>query len=424
MGEKMSGKIVSLILVCVLLTTFFAIEAGNQVHGASSSGCISLTFDDGILSQYTTSFPLLQHYGMVGTFYIPIGAGPIGAIATDGLPYNKVNQIPISGLLQMQAAGDEIGSHSVTHNEFSTMTDAQINYECDQSMLTLESWGLTMTDFAYPYGLGNLTHADTIVSQYYRSARIVGWNPVSLPTSKFEVMGYDAEYILGVGTYAQLLPNLESIVSYALSNHLWVVFLFHDIVPDAQTASKYGGIDKNDFISLLTYIQYTGIQVLTINQALNYGLTPSPTPTPTPTPTPSPSPTGTLTQVPVSSATASSYSGAYTPSQAIDGIASTSNYWGTTASLGLPQWLQLDLGTQTSISQIVTHFYDGDSRVYTYYIQVSTDGSNWNTVVSSKTGSSIVTDTFTQVTCRFVRITVTGDTANTAAHIEQITIYH
>ena len=93
------------------------------------------------------------------------------------------------------------------------------------------------------------------------------------------------------------------------------------------------------------------------------------------------------------------------------------------ACFGLPQWLQLDLGTQTSISEIVTHFYDGDSRVYTYYIQVSSDGSSWTTVVSSKTGSSTVTDTFTSVTCRYVQIVVTGNTANTAAHIEQVTIY-
>jgi len=93
------------------------------------------------------------------------------------------------------------------------------------------------------------------------------------------------------------------------------------------------------------------------------------------------------------------------------------------ACLGLPQWLQLDLGTQVSINEIVTHFYDGTSRVYTYYIQVSSDGSNWYTVVSTKTGSSTVTDTFNSVTCRYVQVVVTGNTANTAAHIEQVTVY-
>ena len=40
-------------------------------------------------------------------------------------------------------------------------------------------------------------------------------------------------------------------------------------------------------------------------------------------------------------------------------------------------------------------------------------------VVPTKTGSSIVADMFNQVTARYVRITVTGNTANTAAHIEE-----
>jgi len=131
-------------------------------------------------------------------------------------------------------------------------------------------------------------------------------------------------------------------------------------------------------------------------------------------------------QVAVSSATASSYDGSHTPNIAINGDESTWDYWGTNAmtSTGkLPQWLQLDLGTQTSINQITTHFYDGDSRTYTYYIQTSTDGSNWNTIVPTKTGSSIVTDTFTQTTARYLKITITGNTANLAAHIIEIKIY-
>lgn len=134
----------------------------------------------------------------------------------------------------------------------------------------------------------------------------------------------------------------------------------------------------------------------------------------------------TSNQVAVSSATASSYDGTHTPNLAIDGDESTWNYWGTNAMITagkLPQWLQLDLGTQTSISQITTHFYDGDTRTYTYYIQASTDGSTWNTIVPSKTGNSIVTDTFTQTTARYVKITVTGNTANLAAHIIEIKIY-
>ena len=167
-----------------------------------------------------------------------------------------------------------------------------------------------------------------------------------------------------------------------------------------------------------------------IYQSANQASTPTPTQTPTPTTTPTqtsnPSQSGTGNQISVASVTASSYDSSHTPNLAIDGSDTTWYYWGTNAMIAagkLPQWLQLDLGTQTSISQITTHFYDGDSRTYTYYIQASTDGSNWNTIVPTKTGSSTVTDTFTQTTARYVKITVTGNTANLAAHIVEIRIY-
>jgi hypothetical protein len=161
----------------------------------------------------------------------------------------------------------------------------------------------------------------------------------------------------------------------------------------------------------------------TTTAVVNPTPTPTPTSTPAPTATPTPSPNGGTTKIPVYGVTASSYSGTHTPNLSTDGIESTANYWGTTSILGLPQWLQLDLGSQTSVSQIITHFYDGDSRTYTYYIQVSTDGSSWTTTVSTKTGKSVVTDTFAQTTCRYVRITITGNTANLAAHIEEIKVY-
>ena len=131
--------------------------------------------------------------------------------------------------------------------------------------------------------------------------------------------------------------------------------------------------------------------------------------------------------VAVSSVTASSSDDYHVPSMAIDGIENPSNYWGTDATVAqgrVPQWLKLDLGSVFSVDTVYTHFYDGGVRTYTYYIQVSNDSASWTTVVPTKTGSGAVTDTFPQVGARFVRITVTANTANPAAHIEEIKIYH
>ena len=147
--------------------------------------------------------------------------------------------------------------------------------------------------------------------------------------------------------------------------------------------------------------------------------------TPSPTPPVTPSPTLPGSQISAVTAIASSYNGlTFGPLNAIDGIESNSNYWGTAGTSGLPQWLRIDPGFATSINQVVTHFYDGNVRIYTYYIEASFDGSSWTIVVPTKTGSSIVADMFNQVTARYVRITVTGNTANTAADIEEIKVYH
>ena len=124
--------------------------------------------------------------------------------------------------------------------------------------------------------------------------------------------------------------------------------------------------------------------------------------------------------------TASSYGSGHPPSLAVDGIENPSNYWGTDATVPqgvVPQWLNVDLGSLLTISKITTHFYDGDDRTYTYYIEASNDSSSWTMIVPTKTGSVSVTDTVSQVGARFVRITITANTANPAAHIEQIKIY-
>ena len=128
-------------------------------------------------------------------------------------------------------------------------------------------------------------------------------------------------------------------------------------------------------------------------------------------------------QIPVHGITASSYVNSdHNPSKAID--SDVSSYWGTSNAEGFPQSLTLDLWSLVPVNQVTTHFYDVDSRAYTYSISVSTDGSTWTTVVPSKISGGLVTDAFPQqVMARFVRLTVTHNTANNATHIKEIAAY-
>jgi peptidoglycan/xylan/chitin deacetylase (PgdA/CDA1 family) len=257
--------LLAFIVVSSSLTINVSLADSEQPHGV-----ISLTFDDGFLSQYTTVFPILQSYGVVGTFYIPT------VLNGDGEP----EQIPISGLLEMQAAGNEIGSHSVDHPDFTELNDSQIAWECSESKATLQSWGLTVTDFAYPYGTGDLSYADTIVSQYYRSARTVFGDLVTLPATAFEIPAFNGEYTGGgdLSEYEDFLSNINSIIDDVAANNQWATFYLHNVGSNLPDVLTYGGIYVDDFTVFLEHIITSGVKIITVNQALNLISPPAPPP--------------------------------------------------------------------------------------------------------------------------------------------------
>jgi hypothetical protein len=129
-------------------------------------------------------------------------------------------------------------------------------------------------------------------------------------------------------------------------------------------------------------------------------------------------------QVPVVGVTASSYLSGFSPDKAVDGNdSSLSNYWGTAGSSGFPQWLKLDLWSVVPVNRLTTHFFDGDSRNYTYSIDVSMDGSNWTNVVAPKASRGLVTDNFAITMARYVRLTVLGNTATSGADVEETKVF-
>jgi peptidoglycan/xylan/chitin deacetylase (PgdA/CDA1 family) len=271
--------IVTMVTACLLTTL--------RVTSASSPGTISITFDDGMQDNYDYAYPLMQARGIVGTFYV----------ITDSLSDFSHNNtyLSIAELKTMQNSGNEIGSHSVTHEHFETMTDAEIAYQCGVSQQVLRANGFSANNFAFPYGDTNdpnAKHIDSIVSQYYRSARSAYNYPLilSFPITMFRLPGFPAE----TGD-SSVLSRAKSAVDQVCTANGWAIFCFHCVRP---TVSSPYMISTEDFASFLDYIVSKGVTTVTVNQGLNLGKIPTPVPTPTATPTPKPSATPTLSPTP------------------------------------------------------------------------------------------------------------------------------
>ena len=261
---------ITLVLVAAIVSASLigtvSFAAPTETHGA-----ISVAFDDCRQSQYDYAFPLMQARGIKATFYV----------VTDAISdfSNSSAFMSIAELQTLQDYGCEIASHSKTHASFTDISDSQIREECNVSKQVLQSYGFSADNFAYPYGSRN-NHTDSIVAEYYRSARSA-YAPayiMQLPTSQFLLPGGPGE----TGD-PSVLSYLESGVDEVDSSNGWAIVFFHNIIPDANNTPYT--ISSQDFESFLDYIIYKGVPTITVNQGLDLTSPPSPPPSVTISPT-------------------------------------------------------------------------------------------------------------------------------------------
>jgi peptidoglycan/xylan/chitin deacetylase (PgdA/CDA1 family) len=125
---------------------------------------VVLTFDDGYRDTYEVAFPILKQYGFKSVLFIP------ATFAGDRLSWQE--------LREMKAAGMEIGSHSLTHQDLGDMTQAQQAAEIAKSKEILDSFLSQNTRyFCYPNSSYNQETLKLLKLHGYRLAVTIdsGW---------------------------------------------------------------------------------------------------------------------------------------------------------------------------------------------------------------------------------------------------------
>ncbi|HSF51274.1 MAG TPA: polysaccharide deacetylase family protein [Nitrososphaeraceae archaeon] len=119
-----------------------------------------ITFDDGMLSQYTYAKPILDKYNFKATFYI---------ICNN---VDKENRMNWNNIHILEEEGHEIGSHSMNHKKLGKLSDEEIKYEIIESKRCLQENGFDVISFSFPYNDGdNNKKILKIVADNYYIAR-------------------------------------------------------------------------------------------------------------------------------------------------------------------------------------------------------------------------------------------------------------
>jgi len=247
------------------------------VHAATNT-VVSLTFDDGSASQYST-LSMLSAHGMNGTYYINSGlVGSSGYYMTWPQLHDLYN------------AGNEIGGHTVDHKNLTQLSTADATAEvCNDRTNLLNNGFSPVTSFAYPYAASNTSVEQIVQGCGYSSGRTVGnINSITVCTNcpYAETIPPRDPYYLRTpegATSSTTLSDLETYVTNAETHGGgWVILVFHGICDNSCTSTN--SLSPSIFTAFLDWLQprsANGTVVRTVGQVMN-GTTPPPGPDTTP----------------------------------------------------------------------------------------------------------------------------------------------
>ncbi len=137
---------------------FAAQIAASQAAAKKASRQLEITFDDGHRSQIEHAAPLLEQFGMRGTFFVP--AGWVSA---------RSHSASWDDLKALVRSGHTIGSHGQTHTLLTSCSQAVLAAELSSSRKTLEDrLGCSIRSISAPGGRWNATVARACLAAGYR----------------------------------------------------------------------------------------------------------------------------------------------------------------------------------------------------------------------------------------------------------------
>ena len=146
------------------LTTFG--ELAELVAAGDAEGHAALTFDDGFVDNFETLLPLLKDVEAPVTVFVV--SGWLGKPHRSA-PWTRV--VNEEELRALHEGGVEIGAHSVTHPDLSTLSYADARTELEQSKAELERvLGAPVEVAAYPYGRASAETVNAARDAGFRAA--------------------------------------------------------------------------------------------------------------------------------------------------------------------------------------------------------------------------------------------------------------
>ena len=283
---RIESWILVITTLAILSGAFVVTSMGSTAEGAPPKITVSLTWDDGRASQLD-SVAIQQAHGMKATYYINSGE-------IDSSSYYLTRP----QLDSIVAAGNEIGGHTVHHDNLATLSLDQATRSVCDDYQTLVSWygSAAIRSFAYPFGANNADVQKIPATCGYTSARTVQGvrTSTTCPGCRLaESLPPQNPWAIAVPpsiTSATTLDDLKFQITQAAANGGgWVIYTMHSL----GMQNDIYNIDPTVYDAFLTWLsERPDVEVRTVGDVMaTQGPTTTTTSATTTTTTPPPPPT-------------------------------------------------------------------------------------------------------------------------------------
>ena len=242
-------------LSCFLVIYSFVCIVGK----VGATGYLTYSFDDGNKSTYTKAYPILASHGQVGT------ANPVLKYILSG--YKCC--MNAEQLLELEDAGWEICSHSVTHPDLRTLpltyadetseAPNSAERELEMSKLGFIDLGLNVQNFIVP-GSGWNDDLATLSASYYNSAATGGKYGNTFPLeNRWYIRRRNVATIDSVS-------DSTAWIEKEINDNKWLILIFHDICEEEDCG--YEPWSETKLNELVTWVEDQGISVVTQQHGL------------------------------------------------------------------------------------------------------------------------------------------------------------
>jgi peptidoglycan/xylan/chitin deacetylase (PgdA/CDA1 family) len=224
---------------------------------------VSLTFDDGLLSQFPAS-KLMAERNMPGTFYI--NSGPVDKGESGTMSWTQIQQ--------MATDGQDIGGHTTDHVNIKQLADYDAAYSqvCDDR-LRLQSKGFNPISFAYPFAAFDARAEDIVKSCGYQTGRTGGSVSESGPLYAESIPPRNPFATRALGTTYNGPITAESMKAAvnAAAGHGggWVQLVFHEVCYEGSAnysscMSGYRPVSDADLVQFLDWMKLSAPPATTV----------------------------------------------------------------------------------------------------------------------------------------------------------------